>query len=162
MWDAAKWEQEYETRKGHKPSQYEIEWAKEAHELEERRKIEYQVRVKRNFKFDEEFRKHIDKCDEWSAKEARFITNEYRHEISSQEYSNLSGYTSTSTGEKYKWIILYDKRRLEYVMEKATARFGSIENAIAEAERQYMEEHKKRWPNGYMGLLAPVNETEEQ
>lgn len=122
MWDAAKWEQEYETRKGHKPSQYEIEWAKEA----------------------------------------RFIVNEYRHEISSQEYSNLSGYTSTSTGEKYKWIIVYDKRRLEYVMEKATTRFGSIENAIAEAERQYMEEHKKRWPNGYMGLLAPVNETEEQ
>lgn len=91
------------------------------------RKLPTEERIVDEWLFDEEFRANIDWKDQLAQRDGQFIWAEYEWELFRADFANLSSYISTSTGEEYKTVRVYDNRRLEYVKEKIINRFGSIE-----------------------------------
>lgn len=107
--------------------------------------------------FDDEFKAHIDWKDELSQEDAMFIMNEYRVELLRLECSQFRSYVSTSTGEEYIPVRIYDDRRLAYVKEKIIKRFGSIEAGLkAESQVNWLMNAFKE------GIIKPVNELAEK
>lgn len=122
------------------------------------KKMPTEERIVNEWLFDEEFIKNIDWKDQLSERDGQFIMAEYRAEISRAEYANFRSYVSTSTGEEYITVRVYDNRRLEYVKEKINNRFGSIEA---------LKESITKMRNGKLtsffkeGLVQQVDEVEE-
>ena len=91
------------------------------------RKMPTEERIVNEWLFDEDFIKNIDWKDQLSERDGQFIMAEYKLELFRADFANFRSYVSTSTGEEYITVRVYDNRRLEYVKEKIINRFGSIE-----------------------------------
>lgn len=85
--------------------------------------------------FDEEFIAYVEWKDKLAEKDAMFIMATYRGELFKENYAALRSCITTSTGEAYIPVRIYDQRRLEYVKDKIIKRFGSIDAGFkAEAQ----------------------------
>lgn len=123
------------------------------------RKLPTEERIVDEWLFDEEFRAYIDWKDQISERDGQFIMAAYRAELLRADFANFSSYVSTSTGEEYKTVRVYDNRRLEYVKEKINKRFGSIE-----ALQESITKMRKGKLMSFFkdGLIQSVDEAEEQ